>query len=1114
MVGAPADLGPARQRAVVARLVCAGGQVVSTDRFIEDLWRGQPPPKALATLQVYISNLRRALEPDRRPRTPATVLVSAAPGYRLNLAAEDVDAWRFRALAEAAFAERDPARAVAALDEALGLWEGPAYAEFAAEEWAAPEAAQLEELRLVALERRAEAALELGRHAETVPDLERHVADHPLRENATRLLALAYYRSGRQGDALAALRAVRSALADELGVDPGPALRALEADILAQAPSLQLAAAPRTAPPPPSAPSPPLTRTRMPADAAPPPPAVPRADSTPASPGLIGRTGEIDRLEGVAGQATAHGFRVVWLGGEAGLGKSVLAEEIARRLRGKGWNAATGRCPETDGGAPPAWAWSEIVRTLAETCPIRPDLHERLAPLLDDEAAGEGRFAVARAIGEYLQDVAAAGPLLIVLEDLHRGDEETLRLLRHLAVQLAAAPLLVLATHRPTETTDGLAATWAALAGAVAEHLPLPGLTTQEVALLLRERSGTAVDDATVAKVAERTGGNPLFVREIARVLAVEGLAAAGALPPGVRDLIRRRVARLPAAAQTMLRHAAVLGRDVDADVLIAMHDEDEEGVLTGLEAGVVTGLLTEPLPGRVRFTHVLVRETLYEDIPRLRRSRLHARALAAVERVRPGDVAALGHHALAAATTNTAGKAVEYAAKAAAEAARMYAHSEAAALLEGALTALGLAAGTPAERERDDRVRLDLLCSLTSSRGHAGNVHGALEARAEALAVARRLGDPGLAARALTAYDAPVTWTLKPLNQMDEVIVAALREALDAAHDDATRCRLLAALTFELEGLKAEDCETASAEALDIARRIGDPALICLALNARYFLVLAPRRRDELEAIGRELIELGAAAGMPGYQMQGHHALFMVSLGRCDLAAARHHADRALEHSTSGQLGLTLMILSYLDTLNLVIKGEFDRAERAYTEAADRMLRAGAVNAVPMGVLGRMMVRLARGGGGESLAELRMMYEIAPAGVADFLARVLVAAGRLDEARDVWLPRRVPQEDYYWLLRYALRAEVAVALGDKETARDCYALLLPWERELAGLHSGSVTAGPVAHTLGEVAELLGRADAAAGHYAVAAEVARAVGSPHWERRARQASERLPKTSR
>jgi len=158
--GRTVDLGTSRQRAVMARLVAAGGHVISTDRFIDDLWRGQPPPKALAALQVYVSNLRRVLEPGRLPRTPATVLVSAVPGYRLRLDPDQVDAWSFPRLVDAAgaaLAEGDGARALEVVDRALGLWQGPAYGEFADDEWAEPEAARLEELRLVAVEHRAEA---------------------------------------------------------------------------------------------------------------------------------------------------------------------------------------------------------------------------------------------------------------------------------------------------------------------------------------------------------------------------------------------------------------------------------------------------------------------------------------------------------------------------------------------------------------------------------------------------------------------------------------------------------------------------------------------------------------------------------------------------------------------------------------------------------------------------------------------------------------------------------------------------------------------------------------------------------------------------------------------
>jgi hypothetical protein len=146
-----------------------------------------------------------------------------------------VDAWRFEhAVATAATSPPDEAR----LTEALGWWRGPALAEFADEPWARVERSRLTELRLQAVERRAEARLALGRAAEAVPDLDAHVAEHPWREDAWRLLALALYRTGRQGDALAVLRRARTLLVEDLGVDPGPPLRRLEADILAQDPRL------------------------------------------------------------------------------------------------------------------------------------------------------------------------------------------------------------------------------------------------------------------------------------------------------------------------------------------------------------------------------------------------------------------------------------------------------------------------------------------------------------------------------------------------------------------------------------------------------------------------------------------------------------------------------------------------------------------------------------------------------------------------------------------------------------------------------------------------------------------------------------------------------------
>ncbi len=230
-----------RHRAVLARLIVARRRVVPVSRLVEDLWT-EPPPGAVGAVRTFVAALRRALEPQRPPRAPALLLVTEGPGYALRADADAVDAWHFEQDVSAA-ATLPPDRALPRLEEALSRWRGPAYAEFADEDWARGERSRLAELRLHAVERQAEARLALGRAAEAVPDLEAHLAEHPWREGAWRALALALYRTGRQGDALAVLRRARTLLVEQLGVDPGPELRRLESDILDQAPHLAPATA-------------------------------------------------------------------------------------------------------------------------------------------------------------------------------------------------------------------------------------------------------------------------------------------------------------------------------------------------------------------------------------------------------------------------------------------------------------------------------------------------------------------------------------------------------------------------------------------------------------------------------------------------------------------------------------------------------------------------------------------------------------------------------------------------------------------------------------------------------------------------------------------------------
>ena len=228
--GRALDLKGPRHRAVLARLAVARGRVVPLGVLIEDLWEA-PPAGAAGAIRTFVGTLRRAIEPGRSSRAGYQVLVTVGPGYALR---GELDALTAERLATQA-ASAPASRAVELASQSLALWRGPAYAEFADEPWAAAERARLAELRLALVEQQAEARLGAGRAAQAIPDLQAHVSEHPWREEAWRLLALALYRNGRQAEALEVIRRARGRLATELGLDPGPSLAALEAGILRQA---------------------------------------------------------------------------------------------------------------------------------------------------------------------------------------------------------------------------------------------------------------------------------------------------------------------------------------------------------------------------------------------------------------------------------------------------------------------------------------------------------------------------------------------------------------------------------------------------------------------------------------------------------------------------------------------------------------------------------------------------------------------------------------------------------------------------------------------------------------------------------------------------------------
>ena len=1097
VAGRPADLGGSRQRAVLAMLLAARRGVVPVDRMIDDLWRGEPPPSATASLQAYVSNLRRLLEPGRAPRAPARLLVSAPPGYAFRVDDEAVDAWRFeRLLGEARGLDRSgPAKARALLAEALGLWQGPAYAEVADEPWAVAEAARLEQLRLVADELLVEETLRDGAAAEAVPAAEVLTRRHPLREESWRLLALALWGSGRQADALAALRRARGTLAEELGLDPGPALVELEGAILAQRMEL-------------------LDRSvgRQPVAAE--EPAAPAAGAVPPGEVFVGRGAELAALTASARAARAGGSRVVLVTGEAGVGKSSLLARMGHTLEADGWLVAVGRCPE-DEGAPPAWAWVEALRALAARVP--PGEHAGpLAPLLEEDRAAAppadasaGRFRLRRAVGAWLRAAAGSRPLAVVLDDLHRADAETLALLAGAVEELAAAPVLVVAAFRPADAAGRLEETLAVLARRSPQRLALGGLSPPEVGELARAVLGRPLDAATVAALAERTGGNPFYLRESVRLLASEGaLVAVSEVPEGVRDVLRRRLARLPPETVSVLRLAAVVGRDAEVELLVRAADAAEAQVLDALEAGVIAGLLTEPAPGRVRFVHALARDTLYTDLPSLRRTRLHARVAAVVEALHPEDLPALAHHYARAASSGTAAAAVDYTVRAAELAERRYAHDSAVELLTQALDSqrrIPAGAYRPGGARGDrDAERAGLLGRLLRAQVRAGAVAAARATRERAVDLAAAAGREDLLVAAFTAWTEPTPWVSRPYGMVDERTVGVLQRLLRRDDlDAAARCRLLGALAFELAGEGDPRAARAAGDAVALARDLADPALLGTALAAEAWAASWDREPERRARLAEELARIGADQGLVAYGWSAEHIAATVAGARGDLAALRYHVERGLELARAYQMPEPLTVGLCSRAMLAHVAGHFDDAERGYADACAQMARHGSLHADSFAALATVTIRASQG----RLAELAPMAGELDARfgplAADARAAALAEAGRHEQARAVLADAPPLRPDFFFSVFATLRAMAAVTVGGRDLAEELYADLLPVRGQLAGAASTSLAMRPVAHTLAELARLLGRAEAAAEHREEAVAVARSWAAPHWEAEAR-----------
>jgi DNA-binding SARP family transcriptional activator/tetratricopeptide (TPR) repeat protein len=625
---APLDLGGPRQRAVLVVLLLARGEVVGSERLIEAVWGDDPPEDAVGALQAYVSHLRRRLQPGSAARTRSAVIVREGRGYAVRLPPDAVDSWRFEALVQEAAAAGDPAAEAPLLDRALALWRGPPLAEYADEPWAQAETSRLTELRAVARERRCDARLRLGEAALLVPDLEAMVAEEPLREERWRLLALALYRTHRQADALAALRRARGTLADELGVDPGPALRALEDQVLAQAPELQ--------------------------------PAVPvaRAAPAPAPEDLLDRDRELAAVRAALDDLAAGEPRLVLVEGPPGIGKSRLLAEARRLAAARGLRVLTARGSQLER----SFGFG-VVRQLFEPV-LAGGRGEQLLSGAAASARGvfdlaraqpaDGSFAVLHGLYWLTVDLTAGGPLVLAVDDVQWCDGASLRFLAYLARRLDAVPVLVLATARTGEPFDDEALlTELALEPAAVVLRPEP-LSPEAITRMVAARLGEPVSPLFARACARTTSGVPLLLRQLLRGLEADRVRPDAAHADtvvavgsrAVSSMVLVRLRRMPPEVAEVARAAAVLGDGASLPAVAGLAGCGEAATAAALAALARAEVLRDEQP--VTFVHPLVREAVYRDLPAAERALRHERAAGLLRAAGASDEQVAAHLLLA----------------------------------------------------------------------------------------------------------------------------------------------------------------------------------------------------------------------------------------------------------------------------------------------------------------------------------------------------------------------------------------------------------------------------------------------------------------------------------
>ncbi len=841
-----------------------------------------------------------------------------------------------------------------------------------------------------------------------------------------------------------------------------------------------------------------------------------------ASARFVGREAEIGRLRKSLEEALSGRGRLALVAGEPGIGKTRLVTQFASYAETRSARVFFARCHEGE-AAPAFWPWVQIIRAWLQErdtarleselgggasfiAQIVPEIRERI-PDLADPPAIEGdvaRFRLFDAVATFLKRVAESQALVLVLDDLHWADKPSLLLLQFLARQMGGSRLLLIGTYRDVDVQHGhpLAEVLPSLRRErVFERVLLRGMSEDEVAALVTTLAGEEVPASFVRAVSSETEGNPFFIEETLRHLVEEKIVARErgrwtsamsveemGLPEGIRDVIGRRLARLSDPCREALTVASAIGREFEARLLPAVAGVELDTILVLLDEAARARIVEQDRThaGSYRFSHALVRETLYGEVRTGERVQLHRRIAEALETHHADDLEPhlpeLAHHFLEAVPATDAGRAVRYAMLGAEHAARQMAFEEAAALYRRAIRVLALA-----ERAEDGQ-HCELLLRLGQVEWDAGEWTRSKATIRQAIELSARVGTHEQLARAALAYSGRAVENTT--GQVDHEQIAVLERAFAALprEDSALRAltlgRLAAALAFSP---RRAECEALATEALAMARRVGDKRILALVLVANVWARWNPDGGDERLASLDEAIQLARELGDEGLSEMPRVLRYFALVSEGDQQAEEALAD--LQRTRQGLSAYVGWVADGCAAGAAMLQLPASEAARLVDKAA----QAGREqNRVSLYAFATQRTRLLWQWG--RIEEASKVFREVHSGLREFSHPYLGCASAFlyAEAGDVSGAKkaidrfarndfRALPRDAFWCACISLLASAVTTVGDVRSAEVLYGMLLPYASRVGVLFVHSIGAG--SFYLGLLARALSRLDDAARHF-------------------------------